>query len=136
MKSPQYAHLFIAAGVAFTLFTSNANAEDASVDHTPPTLEEISKVNINYSVTTKTVYESSFLPGVRLCEDNEVNYRGDFRKVNCQDEALINSVSTRKQDPYNTRPNIIVNDRIEPNGNIFRLNFHRKTTVVSNTPDN
>ena len=136
MKLPQYAHLFITAGIALTLFASSANAEDASADHTPPTAEEISKVDTNYSIKTETVYESSFLPGVRLCEDKEVDYRGDFRKVNCQDEALINSVSTRKQDPYNTRPSIIVNDRIEPNGNIFRINFRRKASVVSSTSDN
>jgi hypothetical protein len=136
MKSSHYAHLFISAAVACSMLVTNVNAEDASVDQTPPSAEEISKAQPDYSVKTETVYEPSFLPGVRLCEDNEVDYRGDFRKVNCQDEALINSVSTRKDDPYNTRPNTIVNDRIEPNGNIFRINFRKKASVVSNTSDN
>ena len=136
MKSSEFAHLFIFAAITCSMLISSANADDASVDQTPPSAEEISNAQPEYSVKTETVYESSFLPGVRLCDQEEVDYRGDFRKVNCQDEALINSVSTRKQDPYNTRPNIIVDDRIEPNGNIFRINFRKKASVVSNTSDN
>lgn len=135
MKTAQFAHLFIALA-ASALLISSVNAEDAPVDQTPPSAEEISNSEPEYSLKTETVYESSFLPGVRFCEDNEVDYRGDFRKVNCQDEALINAVSTRKNDPYNTRPSIIVNDRIEPNGNIFRINFRKKASVVPNTTDN
>ena len=117
------------------MIITSANAEDASVQ-TPPSAEDISKAQPKYSIKTETIYESSFLPGVRLCEDSEVDYRGDFRKVNCQDETLINAVSTRKQDPYNTRPNINVKDRIEPNGNIFRINFRKKASAVPNTSDN
>lgn len=137
MKSSEFAHLFIFAVVTCSMLITSANAEDTSVvDQAPPSAEEISNAQPDYSVKTETVYESSFLPGVRLCDEEEVDYRGDFRKVNCQDEALINSVSTRKQDPYNTKPSIIVDDRIEPNGNIFRINFRKKTSVVSNTSDN
>jgi hypothetical protein len=136
MKSSHYAHLFLIAVVACSMLTTSVNADDESVDQTPPSTEEISKAQPDYSLRTKTVYESSILPGVRLCEDNEVDYRGDFRKVNCQDEALINSVSTRQQDPYNTKPSTIVNNRVEPNGNIFRINFRRKATVVPNTANN
>jgi len=136
MKSHQFTHLFILAAVTCSMLIASANAEDTSIDQAPPSAEEISNAQPEYSVKTLTVYESSFLPGVRLCEDSEVDYRGDFRKVNCQDEDLINSVSTRKHDPYNTRPNTIVNDRIEPNGNIFRINFRKKASVVSNTSDN
>lgn len=136
MKSSHNAHLFLTAVFACSMLTTSVNADDESVDQTPPSAEEISKAQPDYSIKTETVYESSFLPGVRLCEDSEVDYRGDFRKVNCQDEALINSVSTRQQDPYNTKPSTIINDRIEPNGNIFRINFRKKATVVPNTPDN
>ncbi len=136
MKSSQFAHLFIFAAMICSMLTSSAYAEDASTDQAPPSAEEISKVKPGYSVKTETVYESSFLPGIRLCEDNEVDYRGDFRKVNCQDDELINSISTRKKDPYNTKPNTIVSDRIKPNGNIFRINFRRKASVVPNTSDN
>lgn len=136
MKSSEFAHLLIFAAVTCSMLITSANAEDTSVDQTLPSAEEISNAQPDYSVKTETVYESSFLPGVRLCDEDEVDYRGDFRKVNCQDEALINSVSTRKQDPYNTRPNIIVDDRIEPNGNIFRINFRKKASVVPNSSDN
>ncbi len=120
--------------VSLAVLSSAVTAEDASVK-TPPSTEEISQ-NQQLQIKTETVYETSFLPGVRLCEEDEVDYRGDFRKVNCQDDELINSVSTRKEDPYNIRPHIIVNDRIEPNGNIFRINFRRKASVVQNTTDN
>jgi len=136
MKSSKHTHLFLAAAVTCSMLSTSVKAADESIDQTPPSAEEISKAQPNYSLKTQTIYESSFLPGVRLCEDNEVDYRGDFRKVNCQDEALINSVSTREKDPYNIRPSVIVNDRIEPNGNIFRINFRKKATTVSNTSDN
>lgn len=136
MKSSQFAHLFLSAAVACSMLITSAHAEDAGTVQALPSVKDISKVQPDYSAKPITVYESSFLPGVRLCEDNEVDYRGDFRKVNCQDEALINSVSSRKQDPYNTRPSTIINDRVEPNGNIFRINIRRKAPVVPNTSDN
>ena len=135
MKTIQFTHLLTAV-VTSTMLITSVYAEDTQLDQAPPSAEEISNSEPEYSLKTETIYEPSFLPGVRLCEDNEVDYRGDFRKVNCQDDALINSVSTRKNDPYNTRPSIIVNDRIEPNGNIFRINFRKKASVVSNTTDN
>ena len=136
MTSSHCTHLFLTAAFACSMLITSVNADDESVDQTPPSAEEISKAQPDYSIKTETVYESSFLPGIRLCEDDEVDYRGDFRKVNCQDEALINSVSTRQQDPYNTKPSTIVNDRVEPNGNIFRINFRKKTTLVPNNSDN
>lgn len=135
MKQSKFAHLFTYTAICCSMLITGANAEDASVQ-APPSAEEISKTQPEYSIKTETVYESSFLPGVRLCEEGEVDYRGEFRKVNCQDETLINAVSTRKEDPYNSRPNIIVNDRIEPNGNIFRINFRKKASVIPNTSDN
>ena len=136
MKSSQFAHLLISTAAACTMLVTSVYAEDESVDQSPPSAEEIADVKPDYSVKTQTVYESSFLPGVRLCKDHEVDYRGDFRKVNCQDEALIDSVSTRQQDPYNTKPTAIVDDRIETNGNIFRINFRKKAADSSDTSDN
>ena len=114
---------------------TNVSAETESIE-TPPSPEEIANLDTQYEYQTKTVYESSFLPGVRFCEEDEVDYRGDFRKVNCQDEELINAVSTREADPYNTRPNIIVNDRIEPNGNLLRIKFRKKVYTKPTTSNN
>ncbi len=136
MKSSQFTHLITSAAVACSMSVTSAIADDTSIDQAPPSVEEISNAQPDYSVKTETVYEPNFLPGIRLCKESEIDYRGGLRKVNCQDEMLINSVSTRKQDPYNTRPNVIVNDRIEPNGNILRINFRRKASVVSNKPNN
>ncbi len=136
MKTRPITHLLAATLMTGCILTFNVHAEESNEIPAPPSTEGIPNSAPKYSVKTETIYEPSFLPGVRLCNEEEVDYRGDFRKVNCQDEQLINSVSTRKDDPYNTRPNAIVEDRVEPNGNIFRLNFRRKATVVTETPDN
>lgn len=136
MKDTLFSHLrlmsivIIASGISSPLV-----AEDSSALQPPPSINTINEEQNQLDLKTQTVYETKFLPGVRLCEKQEVDYRGDFRKVNCQDEEIINAVSTRKADPYNTKPNIIVNDRIEPNGNIFRIDFRRKATVVENTSE-
>ena len=134
MKRTRYTHHLIAC-IAI-LFTQTIFADDAATVQTPPSAETISQEQQTLQIKTETIYETSFLPGVRLCGEDEVDYRGDFRKVNCQDEALINAVSTRKEDPYYTRPNTVIDDRIEPNGNIFRINFRRKASVVETTSDN
>ena len=132
MKTQKYVHVFLSTLVVFCLTTVNLHAEENAT----PSSDELSKLDTDIQYGTQTVYESSFLPGVRLCEQDEVDYRGDFRKVNCQDERLINAVSTREEDPYNTRPNIIVNDRIEPNGNLLRIKFHKKVYAKPTTSNN
>ncbi len=136
MKTTLNSHLIHASMMAVFLLSSPLLAEQSGTLEAPPSAEDISESQ-PLQLKTQTVYETKFLPGVRLCEEDEVDYRGDFRKVNCQDEEMINAVSTRKEDPYNNaKPNTIVSDRIEPNGNIFRINFRRKATVVENTSDN
>ena len=133
MKPGQHTHQQLFCAVFLSMFSFSVIGADEPLS-APPSVDEIPQKQLQ--IKTETIYESSFLPGVRLCEDDEVDYRGDFRKVNCQDDALINAVSTRKEDPYNTQPNIIVDDRIKPNGNIFRINFRKKNTVVENSTEN
>lgn len=135
MKRTPYTHHLLIPAIALSLLASTVIADDNDAIDTPPSAEEIAQDEPKLQIKTETIYETSFLPGVRLCEEDEVDYRGDFRKVNCQDEALIDAVSTRKEDPYNTRPNTVVSDRVEPNGNIFRINFRRKATVVQETSE-
>lgn len=89
----------------------------------PPDIEAKSSER---SYESRTVYESAFLPGVRLCEENEVYYRGDFRRVNCQDEELIESVSTRKNLFDATTPSTFIDNYAIPNGNVLRIKFQRK----------
>ena len=110
------------------LFADNSEAKSSATTEAaePP------KLNTDVEYKTRTVYESEFLPGVRWCEEEEVDYRGDFRRVNCQDEAIIQSVSTRENDEYNAGPNSIVDDRIAPNGNLLRIKFRKK--IVSTQP--
>lgn len=134
MKHIIHTHHSLILLAAIMLSANLVIADDAIT--VPPSADKISQDKQLLQIKTETIYESSFLPGVRLCEDEEVDYRGDFRKVNCQDEALINEVSTRKDDRYNLKPDAIVSDRVEPNGNIFRINFRRKASVVETTSDN
>lgn len=110
------------------LFADNTEVKSsAATEATEPP-----KLNTDVEYKTRTVYESEFLPGVRWCEEEEVDYRGDFRRVNCQDEAIIQSVSTREKDEYNAGPNSIVDDRIAPNGNLLRIKFRKK--IVATQP--
>jgi len=136
MKQTLISHMFAAA--AFTLLLASPLIAEQNDTPAPPSVKEINAGKASpqkLQIRTETIYETSFLPGVRLCEENEVDYRGEFRKGNCQDEALIDAVSTRKPDPYNLRPHNIVDDRIDPNGNVFRINFRRKASVVEPTAD-
>lgn len=109
---------------ATPLFAENSEAAK-EVAETP-------RLDTKIEYKTRTVYESEFFPGVRLCEEDEVDYRGDFRRVNCQDEAIIESVSTRNQNDFDTGAHSIVKDRVAPNGNLLRIKFHKK--VVATEP--
>lgn len=136
MKITHYTRRLIMLMTAVSFFAMPVMAEQSDSVPTPPSTENIPEQQQPLKLKTNTLYEAKFLPGVRLCEEDEVDYRGDFRKVNCQDEQIINSVSTSKYDSFNTKPTAIVDDRIEPNGNIFRINFKRKATIVENTSEN
>lgn len=133
MKQILHAHHSLILLAAIMLSANSVIADDEGA--IPPSADKISQDKQLLQIKTETIYESSFFPGVRLCDEDEVDYRGDFRKVNCQDEALINEVSTRKDDTYNLKPNAIVSDRVEPNGNILRINIRRKASVVETTSE-
>ena len=94
----------------------------------PPSLETGVDNTVIYE--TRTVYESQFLPGVRLCEDSEVDYRGDFRRVNCQDTEILEALSTRDPRVTLDDPNKVFKNDFHGSGNILRINFQRK--VVTN----
>lgn len=123
-----FVSIAISAFAVTPLFADNTEVKSSAATEAaePP------KLNTDVEYKTRTVYESEFLPGVRWCEDEEVDYRGDFRRVNCQDEAIIQSVSTREKDEYNAGPNSIVDDRIAPNGNLLRIKFRKK--IVATQP--
>ena len=123
-----FASLAITAFAAAPLFADNAEVKSSA----PADAAEPPKLNTEIEYKTRTVYESEFLPGVRLCDEEEVDYRGDFRRVNCQDEEIIQSVATREQDEYSAGPNSIVDDRIAPNGNLLRIKFRKK--IVAKEP--
>lgn len=93
---------------------------------------ETPKLDTKFEYKTRTVYEPEFFPGVRWCEKKEVDYRGDFRRVNCQDEAIIESVSTRDKNFVDSGAHSIVEDRVAPNGNLLRIKFRKK--VVATEP--
>ena len=126
MKLKNVTHSLLVATVASALVTSPLFAENSELPADPSETLEKPALDTEPKFKTLTVYEHEFLPGVRFCEDKEVDYRGDFRKVNCQDEAKIRAVSTRDEDLYNANAHSIVDDRIEPNGNLLRINFRKK----------
>ena len=94
----------------------------------PPTLETGVDNTVVYE--TRTVYESQFLPGVRLCEESEVDYRGDFRRVNCQDTEVLEALATRDNRVTVDEPNKVFKNDFQASGNILRINFQRK--IVTN----
>ena len=129
MKTKQVAHSLFAL-LAVSIFASTPLVADntEATNDTAGDVAETPKLDTNIEYKTRTVYESEFLPGVRFCDQEEVDYRGDFRRVNCQDEEIIESVSTREQDEYNTGPHSIVDDRVAPNGNLLRIKFRKKVS--------
>ena len=102
----------------------------------PPDVETLSESESNLKFKSVTEIDTSFFPGVRLCEEREVDYRNGARRVNCQDEHLIRAVSTRNVNKLNERPNAFLNDRVQPNGNVLRINFGRILVPDSNSTDN
>ena len=120
MKLKNVTHSLMATIAIIAITAGPLLAEDSKPQPEPPKLD----TSVKYEA--RTVYESEFLPGVRWCEQDEVDYRGDFRRVNCQDEAIIQAVSTREEDRYSSGPNTIIDDRVEPNGNLLRIKFHKK----------
>lgn len=114
----------------FSVFSSQVFAEESLQNEALPP-PAIAPTSTERTYESRTVYESSFLPGVRLCEEDEVDYRGDFRRVNCQDEEVINSVSTR-QNLFNVAtPSTFIDNTSIPNGNILRIKFQRKVFTTN-----
>lgn len=123
-------HFTLVAITFISLLLCPVFAEETSQNEVlaPP---EITPNTTQRTFESRTVYESSFLPGVRLCEEDEVDYRGDFRRVNCQDEELIESVSTRNDLFEATTPSTVVDNTNVPNGNILRIQFQRKVVTAA-----
>ncbi len=136
MNYRKHTHLLFTLAIGVVFFSTQSLADESAVDNSLPSADELSSNETKLEYRTKTVYESTWLPGVRLCEDDEVDYHGGLRKVNCQDDELIDSVSTREPDLYDTRPNIIVDDKVQPNGNILRIRFRKKAYTRATTSDN
>ena len=128
IKRSFIASLAIGIIAAAPLFADNSTENTKAEEEVAATPELDTRIEYK----TRTVYEGEFFPGVRWCEDKEVDYRGDFRRVNCQDEAIIESVSTRDQDYFDSKPHAIVEDRVAPNGNLLRIKFRKK--IVANEP--
>ena len=113
----------LALAVLISFFSSQIGAEEAAEALPPPV---ITPTETEVAVESRTVYESKFLPGVRLCEESEVDYRGGLRRVNCQDAEAIEAVSTRNDLFEATSPSTFIDNSHAPNGNVLRINFQRK----------
>ena len=122
--------------VLLSLSMSLHAEEPVTPENNLPDVETLSEAESKLKLKSVTEFDSRFFPGVRLCEEDEVHYRNGARKVNCQDEKMIRAVSTRNVNEYNQKPNTIINERVQPNGNILRINFGRILVPESNTTDN
>lgn len=125
ISKSMYKSILLSTLVAACVCTQVTFAEeiDNSAVLPPPTLEA-SEAPVVYE--TRTIYQSEFLPGVRLCEEDEVDYRGDFRRVNCQDEDVLEALATRDDRVTVAQPNKVFKDDFKASGNILRIDFQRK----------
>ena len=123
--------------IALLVYGASLSAQETNIPESNlPDVEEISKAESDLKFKTITEIDTNFFPGIRLCEEDEVDYRNGARKVNCQDPELIEAVSTRNPNLDHNPPNTIVNDRVQPNGNILRINFGRVLVPETSTTDN
>ena len=137
MKTEIMTKLLAISMTALFVYSASLSAEETALPNNDlPDVEEISKAESNLKFKSITEIDTNFFPGVRLCEDGEVDYRNGARKVNCQDEQIIEAVSTRNPNLYDNQSSTILNNRTQPNGNILRINFGRILVPESNTTDN
>ena len=120
------AAVYLTASVAFA--SEPSAPASTAVEEAPPA----PKLDTSIGYKTRTIYEPEFFPGVRWCEQKEVDYRGEFRRVNCQDQAVIEAVSTRELTDLDAAPPSTIKDRVAPNGNILRIKFRKK--VIATQP--
>jgi hypothetical protein len=71
---------------------------------------------------TFTIYESKVFPGFRPCTTEDYRNR-DSDPVACQDDDISRRISTR--DPDRQSKDLIVDDNVVPQGNIYKLRFER-----------
>ncbi len=76
--------------------------------------------NITPTYSSYTKYETTFLPGLKPCvEDTSSTTSG------CQ-EAVIQGLATSSTDYYQLRPSTVVEDEVQPRGNILQIKFDRR----------
>ena len=71
-----------------------------------------------YSSYTK--YETTFLPGLKSCVEDSTS-----QALACQ-EAVIQGLSTSATDYYQIRPRTVVEDEVQPRGNILQIKFDKR----------
>lgn len=69
-----------------------------------------------------TIYESSVLPGLRKCTEQEVRDKS-YSPIACQNDKEALSISTREQKHISQ--SYIIEDDTVPQGNLFKLKFDR-----------
>ena len=102
-----------------SVLASESPAEDQfnSVKESPNLNLEITPINIE----TYTIYESKLFPGFRPCTPED--YRRQDNPIACEDESAARLLSTREENRFPQE--MIVEDDIVPQGNIYKLRFER-----------
>ena len=73
MKRTLHTHQLLISALAILVFSHTSIADEADTIQQPPSAEEIAQDTPRLQIKTETIYESSFLPGVRLCEEDEID---------------------------------------------------------------
>ena len=63
-----------------------------------------------------TKYEATFLPGINPCN----------RAFSSSEWSVTQGLSTNSIDTYQIKPRAIIEDQIQPRGNLFQIKFDRR----------
>ena len=92
------------------ILTDAADASETPVNRPP-----------RYSSYTK--YEATFLPGINPCNHA---FSSNSDTTECQESSVIQGLSTNTIDTYQIKPSAIIEDQVQPRGNLFQIKFDRR----------
>ena len=70
-----------------------------------------------------TKYEATFLPGINPCNRA---FSSNSNTTECQEYSVTQGLSTNSIDTYQIKPSAIIEDQIQPRGNLFQIKFDRR----------
>ena len=120
----------ITGAIAIIAWPISSIAENDTDLVTPQSLiltdaAEASETSINRPpiYSSYTQYEATFLPGINPC--NRI-FSSNSKTTECQEASVIQGLSTNTIDTYPIKPSAIIEDQIQPRGNLFQIKFDRR----------